>query len=59
MRPDCDECDNYIFDGEYEEYYCRVELDEDDYGRLSAGEGRFLCPFFRFRDEYSVVRKQI
>ena len=58
MSYGCEECENYIYDDEVEEYACDVEMDEDDYGRLAA-ESRMVCPYFRFRDEYRVVRKQM
>lgn len=54
----CEECDNYVYDEEFEEYYCEVNLDEDEYGRL-AQDSHYKCPYFRFHDEYKVVRKQI
>ena len=57
MGNNCEECENYIFDEELEEYSCEVELDEDDYGRLTQ-DRHAVCPYFRFRDEYRVVRKQ-
>ncbi|MBQ7562785.1 MAG: hypothetical protein IJT16_02215 [Lachnospiraceae bacterium] len=57
MSYGCEECENYIFDDEIEEYACDAWMDEDDYGRL-ASERRTVCPYFRFRDEYRVVRKQ-
>ncbi len=53
----CEQCDNYIYDEELEEYCCAVNLDEDEYGRLMS-EHRYVCPYFRFQDEYSIVRKQ-
>lgn len=53
----CEECENYLFDEETEEYYCDAVavLDEDEYGRLSAGA---CCPLFRFNNEYRIVHKQ-
>ena len=26
----CDCCSNYVYDAEYDEYYCAVEMDEDE-----------------------------
>ncbi|MCR5791308.1 MAG: DUF6472 family protein [Lachnospiraceae bacterium] len=58
MKNNCEQCDNYIYDEEYEEYYCQINLDEDEYGRMTQDTG-YSCPYFRFYDEYRVVRKQI
>ena len=52
----CELCANYIYDEEIEGYVCDVNLDEDELvGFLSRG--RKDCPFFRFDDEYAIVRK--
>lgn len=53
----CDMCANYCYDETEEEYYCDVELDEDEYLKfLSSNEKQ--CPYFRNGDEYAVVRHQ-
>ncbi|MCR5300961.1 MAG: DUF6472 family protein [Lachnospiraceae bacterium] len=54
----CETCDNFIYDEEYDEYYCRMDLDEDEYGRV-AYDGDYKCPYYRFANEYEVVWKQI
>lgn len=54
----CESCGNFVYDEEFEEYYCQMNLDEDDYGRL-VSESNYKCPYFVFADEYKVVRKQI
>ena len=54
----CDECAYYMYDEEYEEYYCTVDMDEDDYSRLLS-DNRSQCPYFRNGDEYAVVRHQM
>ena len=54
----CDDCQFYIYDEEYEEYYCRMDLDEDEYGRI-AYDSNYTCPYYRFGNEYEVVWKQI
>ena len=60
---DCDSCSFYVYDEDYEEYECQVNMDEDDYGRImsgSYGSGQETgCPFFRDGDEYKVVRHQM
>lgn len=54
----CDDCQYYIFDEEYQEYVCDVDMDEDDYARLTAGGSR-ECPYWRSGNEYDVVRHQM
>ena len=55
---DCDSCSNYVYDDEYDEYVCMVNMDEDDYGRLMS-DSRFQCPYYSDDNEYKVVRHQI
>lgn len=52
----CDQCENYICfdDGEY---YCNVSLDEDEMARYMQGNTSD-CPYFKFYDEYKMVRRQ-
>lgn len=54
----CDSCAYYAYDEEYEEYYCSVDMDEDDYARMVSGGHRSSCPYYRDGDEYKVVRHQ-
>ncbi len=54
----CDECAYNEYDEEDEEYYCSVDMDEDDYYRFISGEHK-SCPFYKNGDEYAVVRHQI
>ncbi len=54
----CDSCANLVYDEDYEEYVCDVDMDEDDYGRLMADRS-FTCPYYRNGDEYAVVRHQM
>lgn len=54
----CDTCAYLIYDEEYEEYVCDVSLDEDDVSRLMS-DSHYICPFYKYGDEYSVVRKQM
>ena len=42
----------------YEEYFCDVDMDEDDYSRL-VERGYKECPYYKDGDEYKVVRHQI
>lgn len=54
----CETCANYIYDEEFDEYYCQMNLDEDEYGRVMF-ESEYRCPYYRFGNEYEVVWKQI
>lgn len=54
----CDECAYFEYDENDEEYYCSVDMDEDDYARFISG-GSNDCPFFKCGDEYAVVRHQM
>lgn len=53
----CASCENYEYDDEIGAEVCLIEMDEDDIYRLGDRDGRG-CPFYRFRDEYRIVRKQ-
>lgn len=54
----CDSCVNYVYDEDYEYYYCMVNLDEDEMYRFLSGNQR-ECPYYQNDDEYAVVRHQI
>ena len=53
----CEQCAYYDYDDEYDEYYCSVNLDEDEMEKYMSGnmDG---CHYFSAYDEYKVVRKQ-
>jgi hypothetical protein len=55
----CDFCLNAVYDEEYGDIVCQVDLDEDEIYRYSQSDYK-TCPYFRFDDgdEYSLVRKQ-
>lgn len=55
---ECDTCANQIYDEEYEEYICDVDMDEDDLARFLSNR-RESCPYYVNGDEYRVVRKQM
>lgn len=57
QQNNCEVCVNYCFDEDAECYTCCMQLDEDDMQRFLAGTVRG-CPYFRFGDEYTIVRKQ-
>lgn len=54
---DCENCQYYDYDEEYDCYMCMQELDEDEYLRVMEN-GAPVCPFYRYYDEYTMVRKQ-
>ncbi len=55
---ECDTCANLVYDEEYEEYVCDVNMDEDDLVRFLSDK-REHCPYYYNGDEYRVVRKQM
>lgn len=54
----CDFCAYNEYDEEDEEYYCSVNLDEDDMARFMQSSYK-SCPFYKSGDEYKVVRHQM
>ena len=56
-RPYSKACENYIYDEQYDSYYCDMNLDEDEMMHFLTGSfGN--CPYYRDNDEYRIVRKQ-
>ncbi len=54
---DCETCWHYDYDEEFDEYYCMMDLDEDEHYRFfSSGQNR--CPFYRQGDDYTLARRQ-
>lgn len=58
MKVECETCANYMYDEEYEEYICDVNMDEDDLIRFLTDRHK-ECPYYRNGDEYKVVRHQM
>ncbi len=58
MSISCDTCAYYEYDENDDAYYCGVDMDEDDYGRV-AGQHFRECPYYQNDDEYAVVRHQM
>ena len=52
---ECENCLNFEYDEELEDYVCSINMDEDEYIRFLHEK---KCPYFRFGDEYSIVKKQ-
>ena len=57
IKPNCEICMNYYYDEEYDAYLCAINLDEDEVVRISS-DSRYVCPYFRMGDDYTIVRKQ-
>ena len=53
----CEFCSNFVYDEEYEEYVCVVNMDEDDLARLMQSNYK-SCPYFSYGVEYKIARKQ-
>ncbi len=54
---ECETCWNYDYDEENDEYYCLMELDEDEFARIFAAR-QIRCPYYRQGDDYSLARRQ-
>ncbi len=53
----CESCEFYDYDEYLDAYYCKVNLDQDDRERYATGRNQ-NCPYYRYYDEYTSVRKQ-
>ncbi|MBP3436542.1 MAG: hypothetical protein J6K61_01380 [Clostridia bacterium] len=53
----CDSCYHFVYDEDYGEYACEVNLDEDEMLLYSMKSFR-ACPYYQYNDEYISVRKQ-
>jgi hypothetical protein len=53
----CETCWHYDYDEEYEEYYCMMDLDEDEVYRIFS-QPHARCPFYRQGDDYTLARRQ-
>lgn len=58
MKSKCDSCVYYEYDEDYECYVCQMSLDEDEMYRFLTNTYQD-CPYYKFGDEYSVVRHQM
>lgn len=55
---ECENCWYNEYDSENDEYYCSLELDEDEYARFMYS-GADKCRYFRpYNGEYDIVKKQ-
>lgn len=54
---ECETCWHYDYDEEYDEYYCIMDLDEDEVYRIMTSPNHH-CPYYRQGDEYYLARRQ-
>ena len=54
---ECDTCWYFDYDEEFDEYYCMMDLDEDEVYRFFT-QGRSHCPYYRQGDDYTLARRQ-
>ena len=48
----------FEYDEEFECYVCQMNLDEDEMYRFMQNSFD-NCPYYKYGDEYTIVRKQI
>ena len=53
----CQSCWYYDYDEEYDEYFCMMDLDEDEVYRFFASR-QSRCPYYRQGDDYTLARRQ-
>lgn len=53
----CEYCLYFGYDEEYEESYCTMNIDQDEFEKLIYSR-ESSCPYFRMGDEYTIVKKQ-
>ena len=58
VERNCESCEFYDFDEEWDEYVCSMSLDEDEMIDFLGGNTN-RCPYYRYYDEYKSVHKQI
>ncbi|MCR5594785.1 MAG: DUF6472 family protein [Lachnospiraceae bacterium] len=54
----CDTCSNYVYDEEYDDYMCMVDIDEDEMAR-SFTDSHYSCAYYSYDNEYDVVKHQM
>ena len=54
---ECETCWYYDYDEEYEEYFCMMDLDEDEVYRFFVTP-KSRCPYYRQGDDYTLARGQ-
>lgn len=56
-KTNCECCINYVYNDGLGYYECLMDLDEDEMNRF-LNYSFDNCPYFRFGDDYMIVRKQ-
>lgn len=54
---ECETCWYFDYDEEFDEYICKMDLDEDEVYRIMTSK-RGVCPYYRQGDDYTLARKQ-
>lgn len=57
-KTSCETCMYFEYDEEFECYVCQMNLDEDEMFKFMQNTFD-NCPYYKFGDEYTIVRKQI
>lgn len=57
MKNRCDDCMNYIYDEDLDQYICLVDLDQDEMEDFLSYATE-TCPYYKFMDDYVLARKQ-
>ena len=57
ITSECDSCWHFDYDEEYDEYYCMMDLDEDEVYRIFSNQ-KDHCPDYRQGDDYTLARRQ-
>ena len=50
VSTECESCWHYDYDEEFEEYYCMMDLDEDEVYRIMTSRSQH-CPYYRQGDD--------
>lgn len=53
----CETCWYYDYDEEYDEYYCMMDMDEDEYGHTALSPSS-QCIHYREGNDYTLARRQ-
>ena len=54
----CETCIYCVYDEEYDEDFCQINMDEDELNRFLT-DTHSSCPYYRLGDDYTIVRKQL
>lgn len=56
-KKNCEYCLNFVYDEEYGEEICDVDMDMDEIEHFMHG-AYDECPYFRIDNEYKIVERQ-